>query len=100
MAWPGRKNQGESPWFFRPGHAIVHGYRSRIDGSVQPYAVTFPEDYGKDPRRKWRIDVVLHGRDTSLTEVKFLYAHNGDRPASSEQNFIQIDIYGRGNNAY
>src|SRR5262249_10145163 len=55
--------------------------------------------YG-DPRGRWRIDVVLHGRDASLTEVKFLHQHNGDKPAPREQNFIRLDIFGRGNNAY
>src|SRR5262249_10040230 len=55
--------------------------------------------YGKDTRKKWRLDVVLHGRDASLTEVKFLHAHTGDKPAPAH-DFIQLDIYGRGNNAY
>jgi predicted esterase len=78
---------------------VVRAYRSRIDGSVQPYAVTWPKDYGKDPRKKWRLDVVLHGRDASLTEVKFLHQHAGDQPAPA-RDFIQFGIYGRGNNAY
>ncbi|HEY1859964.1 MAG TPA: prolyl oligopeptidase family serine peptidase [Gemmataceae bacterium] len=92
--------QGETPWLQEMGHAVVRAYRSRIDNSVQPFAVTFPADYGKDFARKWRVDVVLHGRDTSLTEVKFLHQHDGDKPAPKEQDFIQIDIFGRGNNAY
>jgi hypothetical protein len=96
----GQLAQGESPWHSQTGQAVVRGYRSRIDGSVQPYAVTYPADYGRDPRRKWRLDVVLHGRDNSLTEVKFLRQHAGDKPAPKEQDFIQLDIYGRGNNAY
>jgi predicted esterase len=95
----GQLAAGETPWVQHAGHAVVRAYRSRIDGSVQPYAVTWPSDYGKDPRRKWRLDVVLHGRDASLTEVKFLHQHAGDKPAP-KQDFVQIDIYGRGNNAY
>src|SRR5439155_3651075 len=73
-------------------------YRSKIDGSVQPYAVTLPADYGKDRNTAWRLDVVLHGRDAGLTEVKFLYQHH-DKVAK-DQPFVQIDIFGRGNNAY
>lgn len=92
--------QGQAPWLHETGHAVVRGYRSGIDGSVQPYAVTLPADYGKDPHRKWRLDLVLHGRDTSLTEVKFLHQHAGDRDAPKDQDWVQIDIYGRGNNAY
>jgi pimeloyl-ACP methyl ester carboxylesterase len=93
-------SRGEYPWLRETGHAVVRAYRSHIDGSVQPYAVTFPEDYGKDARRKWRLDVVLHGRDTSLTEVKFLHQHGDDRAAAKGQDWVQLDIYGRGNNAY
>jgi predicted esterase len=93
-------SQGQAPWLQETGHAVVRGYRSAIDGSVQPFAVTYPADYGKDQRRKWRLDVVLHGRDTSLTEVKFLHQHAGEKDAPKDQDWVQIDIFGRGNNAY
>jgi hypothetical protein len=93
-------SRGESPWLNELGHAVVRGYRSRIDGSVQPYAVTYPADYGKDRLKSHRIDIVLHGRDNNLTEVKFLHDHAGDKAAPKDQSFVQIDIYGRGNNAY
>jgi dienelactone hydrolase len=93
-------NFNPPPWLTAAGFAVVRAYRSRVDGSVQPYAVTFPQAYGKDPLKKWRVDVVLHGRDISLNEVKFLHRHNGDKNAPADQTFIQIDIYGRGNNAY
>src|SRR5207248_9880661 len=73
---------------------------SRVDGSVQPYAVTLPADYGKDPRKKWRMDVVLHGRDAGLSEVKFIHEHEGEHPAPADQDFVRLDVYGRGNNAY
>lgn len=92
--------QGESPWLLQSGHDIVRAYRSRVDGSVQPYAVTFPAEYGKNATRKWRLDVVLHGRDSSLTEVKFLYQHSGDKLAPKDQDFVRLDIFGRVNNAY
>ncbi|MCS7044944.1 MAG: hypothetical protein NZO58_01180 [Gemmataceae bacterium] len=91
---------GETPWMNSTGHTVVRGYRSRIDGSVQPYAVTLPAAYGKDPLRRWRVDVVLHGRDTTLTEVKFLYTHRGDTPAPANLQHVRIDVFGRGNNAY
>jgi dienelactone hydrolase len=92
--------QGESPPLLVPGYAVARGYRSRLDGSAQPFAVTLPAAYGKDPGKKWRLDVVLHGRDPGLTEVKFLHQHNGDRAAPRDQDFIKLDLYGRGNNAY
>src|SRR5262249_28078602 len=80
--------------------SVMRGYRSRIDGSVQPFAVTFPAGYGAEAGKRWRLDVVLHGRDASSTEVKFLRQHNGDKAAPRGQGFVKLDIYGRGNNAY
>src|SRR5437667_232906 len=62
--------------------------------------IQLPAQYGTDPGRRWLGRVVLHGRDTSLHEVKFLHQHDGDKPAHKEQEFVAIDIYGRGNNAY
>jgi predicted esterase len=91
--------QGEAPWLQATGQTVIRAYRSAVDGSVQPYAVTLPAGYGADATQKWRVDVVLHGRDPSLTEVKFLHQH-AEQPAPKEQNFVQIDIFGRGNNAY
>jgi predicted esterase len=92
--------RGESPWRYQTGRDVVRAYRSRVDGSLQPYAVTAPADYGNDATKKWRLDVVLHGRDASLTEVKFLQQHNGDRATPKDQDFVRLDIFGRGNNAY
>jgi len=96
----GQLARGESPWLYQAGYDVVRAYRSRVDGSVQPYAVSAPAEYGKDATRKWRLDVVLHGRDAGITEVKFLQQHNGDHATPKDQNFVRIDIFGRGNNAY
>jgi dienelactone hydrolase len=95
----GLVSQGQWPWLQRTGSSVIHGYRSAIDGSVQPYAVTLPADYGKEAK-KWRLEVVLHGRNNSLTEVSFLHQFNGDKPAPKDQDYIRLDVYGRGNNAY
>ena len=91
---------GEKPWLFQRGFSVVRGYRSPVDGSVQPYAVTFPADYGRDQEKRWRLDVVLHGRNATLSEVAFIHQHNTRKSASKGRDFVQIDIYGRGNNAY
>jgi predicted esterase len=66
---------------------------------VQPYGVIYPHGYGKGKTKKWRLDIHLHGRDSSLTEIKHLYQHAG-KEAPKDQDFVQINIYGRGNNAY
>jgi hypothetical protein len=94
-----QQGRGQAPWLNMPGVSVVRGYRSLVDGSVQPYAVTLPPGYGQGQPKKWRVDVVLHGRNTKLTEVSFLHAF-AEKPAPKDQPFVRIDIFGRGNNAY
>jgi dienelactone hydrolase len=90
---------GKTPWLDQPGRAVARGYHSLIDGSVQPYGVIYPRGYGEDKTKKWRLDIHLHGRDSSLTEVKHLFQHAG-KEAPKDQDYVQLNIYGRGNNAY
>jgi pimeloyl-ACP methyl ester carboxylesterase len=92
--------KGESPWAKASGQTVVRGYRSQIDGTVQPMAVTYPRGYGDDPKRTWRVDVVLHGRGATLTEVSFLYANGNKKVPPADQDWVQLDVFGRGNNAY
>ena len=89
---------GNAEWRTAPGTWVVRAYRSNVDRSIQPYAVLLPPDFGKEPNKKWRLDVVLHGRDSSLTEAKFIATHNGKAP--QDLGYIQLEVYGRGNNAY
>ena len=83
-------------WMNRPGKWVVRAYRSTLDGSIQPYAVLLPHDYHS--KKDWRLDVVLHGRDSTLTEAKFIATHVGDAP--KDLGYVQLEVYGRGNNAY
>ncbi len=89
---------GKPVWRDAPGKWVVRAYRSNVDGSIQPYAVLLPADYGKDPAKKWRLDIVLHGRDGALTEAKFIATHQGTAP--KDLGYVQLEVYGRGNNAY
>jgi dienelactone hydrolase len=82
-------------WESRKGR-IVRAYRSKVDGSVQPYGLIIPESY--DGSKEVRLDVVLHGRGDQLTEVSFIASHEGDKPVA--QDYITLEVYGRGNNAY
>jgi dienelactone hydrolase len=91
---------GRPVWREARGKWIVRAYRSEIDGSIQPYAVLLPADYGKDPKKEWRLDIVLHGRDSSLTEAKFISSHDANRAGPKDLDHVQLEVYGRGNNAY
>lgn len=91
--------RGESPWYHIAGATTIRAYRSQVDGSVQPYAVTLPSDYNIDKTKKWHIEVVLHGRSDELNEVSFIHYHD-DKLAPKNQDYVRIDIFGRGNNGY
>jgi len=76
----------------------VHAYVSRVDSSVQPYAVLLPDGHVADSQR-YPLHVVLHGRAAHMNEVDFIRRHLNQKP-SDDQDWIQLDVYGRGNNAY
>lgn len=92
----GIKRAGNLPLRPQPGRMTVRAYRSRVDGSVQPYALLLPADAGK---KRYPLHVVLHGRDAGLTEVSFLYRHREKATAAALDHAV-LEIYGRGNNAY
>ncbi|MEO7143678.1 MAG: hypothetical protein ABI165_09275, partial [Bryobacteraceae bacterium] len=88
---------GAPSWPARKGR-LARAYRSRVDGSVQPYGMAIPDSYDAAPPT--RLDVVLHGRGNTLNEVSFLAAHDSSKLIPREQNYLQLDVFGRGNNAY
>ena len=63
--------KGSAPWTRATG-VVIRGHRSRLDGSVQPYAVRLPDDWrpGAGPSR--RLDVSLLGRSDKRTELTFI----------------------------
>jgi dienelactone hydrolase len=87
------------------GFGRVYGYLSRVDGSVQPYAVYLPPEYepNHDDSRQPLL-VILHGRNQTLNEVSFIDAHEGKPyPKSEIENGtkrIVLHVFGRTNNAY
>jgi dienelactone hydrolase len=87
-------------WTAQKGR-LVRAYRSRVDGSVQPYGVIIPDSY--DGKKPVRLDLVLHGRGSTLNEVSFIASHDGDsksKPVPPEQDYITLEVFGRVNNAY
>ena len=89
---------GNSPW--TSGKKQIHAYYSAIDGSVQPYAITLPENY--DPAKPARLYVWLHGRQNNTTESEFIFAQQTFRPGNvpvADQGQIQVDLFGRINGA-
>jgi dienelactone hydrolase len=89
--------KGRSPWTSDKGR-LSRAYRSRVDGSLQPYGLLIPASY--NPVKPIRLDVVLHGRAATMNEVSFLFSHDSPKPLPPELDYIQLEVYGRTNNAY
>jgi hypothetical protein len=62
---------GKSPWATQTG-GVVRGYKSKIDGSVQPYWIIVPKDYDFAAKTKHRLDFWWHGRGETLSEANFM----------------------------
>ena len=83
---------GDSSWTKATGR-VPRAYRSRVDGSVQPYIINVPPAYNAS--KALRLDVILHGRAAQMTEASFL-AGKG----LPEREYLQLEVFGRTNNAY
>lgn len=89
---------GRSPWTTATG-LVVRGYVSRIDRSVQPYALVVPPSFSPQLPRRWRLDCWFHGRAETLSEVNFLYDRQRQPGEFTPTDTIVLHLYGRHNNA-
>jgi hypothetical protein len=88
MKRAGLLREGKTPWVSEGG---VRGYRSYIDGSVQPYLLAVPRNYHPAAATQYRVDIFLHGRDEKLTDLNFI---SGKAPAAAAEHFV-VHPYGR-----
>jgi hypothetical protein len=88
---------GQAPWTEVTGQ-ILRGYRSKIDGSVQPYGLSVPATWKKGDTKPRRLDLWLLGRGENRTELAFLAERQ--KPSTFEsENTIVLTPYGRFCNA-
>ena len=78
---------------------VVRGYRSKIDGSVQPYGLVVPPSYTPSGSRKHRLDLWWHGRMEFLSEVYFLDWRQRDPGEFAPKDAFVLYPYGRYCNA-
>lgn len=78
----------------------VGGFRSKIDGSIQPYGIVLPENWSSDPNKKWRLEVWLHGRGEKVSEVAFLTQRQNQLGEFAPPDTIVLHPYGRYCNAF
>ncbi len=97
MARAAELEAGRPSWPSRKGR-LIRAYRSRVDASVQPYGLFIPGSY--EPGRPMRLDVILHGRNATLTEASFIAAHEDGKQATAPSEHLELHVFGRTNNAY
>jgi hypothetical protein len=83
--------EGQAPWLKQKG-LVVRGYRSKIDGSVQPYGMVIPDSYSGAPSR---LDVWCHGRGETLSELAFIDQRRKQTGQIAPATTLVLHPYGR-----
>ncbi len=82
---------GDAPWTRAKG-LVVRAYRSKIDGSIQPYGMVIPESYGGGPTR---LDFWIHGRGETLSELSFVEQRMKQVGQVAPPHTLVLHPYGR-----
>lgn len=90
--------EGRTPWNRSTG-LVVRAYRSRIDGSLQPYGLVIPQTMNLDSPKPVRLDTWFHGRGETLTELSFIQQRLNSPGQFTPRNTIVLHLYGRYCNA-
>ncbi|HEY1380716.1 MAG TPA: prolyl oligopeptidase family serine peptidase [Gemmataceae bacterium] len=89
---------GKPAWPTQTG-LVVRGYRSKIDGSVQPYGLVIPSSYQFTGSQKHRLDLWWHGRGETLSELNFITQRQTQPGEFTPADTIVLHPYGRYCNA-
>ncbi len=79
---------------------LAGGFVSRIDGSIQPYGLVIPADLNQSPEEPRRLDIWLHGRGDTTTEIPFLIDRLSKLGTYAPENTIVLHPFGRHCNAF
>ncbi|MHA3775010.1 prolyl oligopeptidase family serine peptidase [Verrucomicrobiota bacterium sgz303538] len=89
---------GQVPWNAQTG-LVVRGYKSKIDGSIQPYGLVIPENWSTQDKTPRRLDFWFHGRGEKLSELAFLEDRMKNKGEFTPESAIVVHLYGRYCNA-
>ncbi|MFO0807494.1 MAG: prolyl oligopeptidase family serine peptidase [Gemmataceae bacterium] len=76
---------------------VIRGYRSKIDGSIQPYGLVVPKDLDRD--KPARLDLWWHGRFENVTELKFINDRMTSAGPFTPPGALVLHPFGRFSNA-
>ncbi len=82
------------------GRTLAGGFVSALDGSVQPYGMVLPDAKFDPAGKPIRLDVWLHGRGDTNTEVPFLLDRLEKVGEYSPAEVVVLHPFGRHCNAY
>ena len=82
------------------GRTLAGGFVSQVDGSVQPYGVVIPRTPLVIDSETFRLDVWLHGRGDTTTEVPFLLERLDKLGQYSPPGVVVLHPFGRHCNAF
>jgi pimeloyl-ACP methyl ester carboxylesterase len=83
---------GKPQWPTQHGQ-FVRGYRSEIDGTVEPYGLEIPDDL--DLTKPMPLYVWLHGRGDKDTDLNFIHGREGRKGQIHPADAIVLHAYGR-----
>jgi hypothetical protein len=89
---------GTLPWQTATG-LVVRGYRSTIDGSVQPYGLVIPGDWKPGDGKKRPLHLWFHGRAEKLSELAFIQDRQYNKGEFTPEGALVLHLYGRFCNA-
>jgi hypothetical protein len=87
--------KGETPWNSATG-LVARGYRSYIDGSVQPYGLLVPDTFKpgtKEPR--FPLSFWCHGRGEKNTELPFITGTQNSKGEFAPEGQFVCYLFGR-----
>ena len=90
---------GKHPWTKETG-LVVRGYKSTLDDSVIPYGLDIPSELSHQIHKNMRLDIWLHGRNNTLSEIRFLTERLKKTSQFLTLDTIVLHPYGRFCNAY
>lgn len=83
--------EGKAPWTRQTG-LVVRGYKSSIDGSVQPYGMVVPDNAFDGAHR---LDIWCHGRIENVAELHFIEQNRKSVGSIQPANTLVLKPYGR-----
>lgn len=92
-------SEGKPAWTRATG-LVVRGFRSRIDDSVQPYGLVVPPSFSADTAHRHRLDIWLHGRGETSSEVNFIDERQRSAGQFTSRDTFVLHPYGRYCNAF